>query len=226
MIRALLNTFFPRICAGCANVLTKNEDIVCTECLYRLPIIQEQRDAEELIKQQLYGRVPLSRAASLLFYRKNGLSQHLIHQLKYQGDERISTYLGNWLAGRLQNLSWPHDIDIVIPVPLHKNRKRQRGYNQVTGFGKALARNLKTSYDAHILRKSFDTHTQVFKDRFARSALSDSYFSLQNKERITHKHLLLIDDIITTGTTLETCTRSLLKGAPSKISIATMAITA
>ncbi len=223
--RAFLDTFFSENCAGCGAVLGHREQVLCTSCLHRLPLISKQLYAEYLITQALYGRVPIAHAASLMFYHKKGISQHILHQLKYRGDERVSGFLGKWLGSYLQSKTWATSIDVVIPVPLHKKRLRKRGYNQVTGFGKALAKRLQAVYREDILIKTFNSRTQVFKNRWARTELKTAFFALQNPSYLWQKHVLLVDDIITTGTTLETCSNCLLRGIPSKISIATMAIT-
>ncbi len=225
MIGTVLNTFFPRVCAGCGNSLQKSERVICVHCLHQLPLIEKQETAEELIKNHFYGRLLIEHATSLLYYQKKGLCQRIIHQLKYHKDERISKFLGEWLAGRIEKLSWPRHIDMIIPVPLHKKRKRKRGYNQVSGFGRALAASMNGTYAENILVKTFNSRTQVFKNRFSRTELKTAFFALKKPKAIHNRHLLLVDDIVTTGATLEACIRSLLKGKPAKISIATMAIT-
>lgn len=224
MLKALFNTFFPQVCAACQAVLVREEHIVCTDCLHNLPVIQSQENAEKLIKQYFYGRIPLVHAAGLLYFQKEGLSQKIIHQLKYHNDERISAFLGAWLAQKIKEQPWTKTVDLVVPVPLHKTRKQKRGYNQVTGFGKALAEKFDCVFDEQILIKVFNSRTQVFKNRFARTELEGAYFTLNNKDDLYKKHVLLVDDIITTGTTLETCAKNLMKGKPGKISIATMAV--
>lgn len=224
MLTSIFNTFFPEICAACEQVLLQNEQVVCTHCMHKLPVIANQEIAEEYIRDHFYGRIEIAHAGSLLYYQKKGLSQHLIHRLKYFGDERISAFLGNWLAQYLLETDWAKTVDVIIPVPLHKNRKRKRGFNQVSGFGQALAANLNCAYDEETLIKIVDSRTQVFKNRFARAEIKDAYFFLKDKEKIKGKHVLLVDDIITTGATLESCAENLLKGDPSKISLLTMSI--
>lgn len=225
MLGNLKDIFFPRICVTCEFGLLENEELVCTQCLHSLPIIQQQKNAEELIKKHLYGRIDISKASALMFYDKKGLAQKMIHKLKYRGEERISGFLGNWLGNILAEEKWIREVDVIIPVPLHKSRKRKRGYNQVTGFGMKMAEIFECEYTEEVLIKVVNSRTQVFKDRFARTEVQDAYFTLKNPERIAHKHILLIDDIITTGATLETCAEVLLEAQPKKISIATMAIT-
>ncbi len=226
MFKSVLNTFFPKVCVGCGEVLSRNERVVCTSCLHKLPLIGKQENAEALIQQYFYGRLPIAHAAGLLFYKKKELSQKLLHHLKYKGREEISEFLGNWLAGRLADYEWVKTIDWVIPVPLHKKRKKKRGYNQVSGFASALALHFGCQYSEDILIKTFNSRTQVFKNRFYRTELKGAYFALQHPEKIEGRHVLLVDDIITTGATLETCARSLLKAKPAKISLVTMAVNA
>lgn len=226
MLSALFNTFFPRICAGCDQVLLRDEKVICADCLHRLPVIDQQEAAERLIKTHFYGRLEITHAASLLYYRKKGAAQHLIHQLKYHGNEAVSGFLGRWLAAKLAASStWGNSIDSVVPVPLHKKRLRKRGYNQVEGFGQALARGFNCTYDDSSLKKVVNSRTQVFKSRLARTELKSENFKLMSTANIEGNHILLVDDIITTGATLETCAKNLLEGRPKKISIATMAIT-
>lgn len=221
-MRAVFDAFFPDVCAACDLVLLKNEEVICTNCLYNLPLI-DLKESEELMKSHFYGRIPVEHAASLLFYQKKGLTQHLIHKLKYRGEERISAFLGIWLGNYLKELEWANEIEVVIPVPLHKNRRRKRGYNQVTGFASHLAELINAEFSEDILIKVFNSRTQVFKDRFARTELKGAYFALRNEEQIRGKHILLVDDIITTGATLETCVNVLMQANPAKISLATMA---
>lgn len=225
MVNEAFNIFFPQTCAACDQVLPTRANVVCADCLHNLPLIEPPEFTEGLIKNQFYGRVPVDHAASLMAFHKKGLSQHLIHRLKYKGDERISAFLGEWLAAKLSEFEWPKTIDVVIPVPLHKNRKRKRGFNQVEGFGRALAKHFDLLYCDDVLIKISDTRTQVYKNRLARTELKGSYFTLKHSEKIRDKHIWLVDDIVTTGATLETCAQSLLKAKPSKISLATMAVT-
>lgn len=224
MLQQVFDIFFPDICAACELILVKNEEVICTKCLHQLPVVPQQ-EAEEIVKEMFYGRVDVAHAGVLLYYHKKGLAQHLIHRLKYGGQEKISSYFGLWLGSFLKNQEWTKSIDYIIPVPLHKNRKRKRGFNQVSGFGKKLAELTDSAFREDILIKVFNSRTQVFKDRFARTELKGAYFTLKNEKIIENKHVLLVDDIITTGSTMETCAKVLNRAGPSKISFASMAIT-
>jgi ComF family protein len=148
----------------------------------------------------------------------------MIHSLKYRGHEEIGTVLGQWHADDLNKLPITSTFDAIIPVPLHKKRLRERGYNQVTRFGQALSENLKIEYNPSILKRNVYSKTQVKKNLLNRTELIESLFEVDFTEKDHNKHFLLIDDVITTGSTLEACSRALLKIPGSKISIVCMAM--
>ena len=150
--------------------------------------------------------------------------QHLLHGLKYRGYENIGVFLGKWLGEELKNIESYKHIDVVIPVPLHKKKLRKRGYNQVEKFGKEIAQALNVPYIDKVLIKTTATKTQVFKERVARWNTNNEIFSTTNLHEIANKHVLLVDDIITTGATIEACANELIKANNVKISLATMAI--
>ncbi|WP_366523567.1 phosphoribosyltransferase family protein [uncultured Kordia sp.] len=171
-----------------------------------------------------YGRVLLENATALLHYKKNGMVQQLVHQLKYKGQQEIGTVFGNLLGNDLKNETSYQSITHVIPVPLHKKRFQKRGYNQVTTFGKQLATHLQANYVDDVLVKVSNNKTQAFKKRAARWMTTQHSFEIENAEKLEHAHILLVDDIITTGATLEACANALKKIPNIKISIATMSI--
>lgn len=148
----------------------------------------------------------------------------LLHNLKYKGFEEIGLFLGNWLGYELKEMEPYSNIDLVIPVPLHKNKLRKRGYNQVTLFAKQLAKHLNAEFINDVLIKTTNTSSQVNKNRISRWFSNAEIFQAINTHKIANKHVLLVDDIITTGATLEACSNILLNTKNVKISIATMAI--
>ncbi|MDC8002639.1 phosphoribosyltransferase family protein [Aureisphaera galaxeae] len=170
-----------------------------------------------------YGRFPLVEATALFRFQKNGITQEILHNLKYRGQEKISPFFGEWLGSELQTIESYGDIDMVIPVPIHRQKRRKRGYNQVTGFGMEIAKALEVPFSEKVLLKTSKTNSQVFKKRITRFG-TDEIFTVPNADPLRNKHILLVDDIITTGATLESCATQLLKDSGAKISIATIAI--
>ncbi|MDR6299599.1 ComF family protein [Mesonia maritima] len=225
MLTDLFNLFFPKTCAVCRENLISEEAVICTSCLHQLPLTNYHLYNENTVKKVFYGRVSVVNATSFLYFYKNSITQTLIHALKYKGVEEISAFLGSWYVEKLNETSWVTDIDAIVPVPLHKKRLRKRGYNQVEGFGKALATHFSLPYTNDVLIKTSATRTQVFKSRLARSNIQTHNFALKNKQKLAGKHILLVDDIVTTGATLETCANLLTEIPDVKISFATMAIT-
>lgn len=224
MIKNLINIFFPQVCYACNNFLSDNEKYVCTSCRHELPVTNYHFDNKEAVKKVLYGRVKIEHATALLRFEKKGIVQQLLHKLKYKGYEDIGLFLGEWLGTALKETGDYNDIDIVIPVPLHKRKLRKRGYNQVEKFAKSIAETLEVTYSDQALQKSTSTATQVFKKRIARWIDKDEVFTLVDASLIENKHILLCDDIITTGATIEACANELLKAPNVKISVVTMAI--
>jgi ComF family protein len=171
-----------------------------------------------------YGRVSIENATALLHYKKQGMIQQLLHQLKYKGRQEVGEILGNMLGKELEKVPAYSNISHIIPVPLHKNRFRKRGYNQVTTFAQQLAKHLEANYTDSVLVKVTNTKTQAFKNRMTRWLTSQQSFQVTDTSTLAGKHVLLVDDIITTGATLEACSLALQNIPNIKISIATMSI--
>lgn len=224
MYHTILNLFFPKVCYACSNILTDNEHHICTNCRHNLPVTNYHFENNNTVEKVFYGRIRIENATALLKFQKKGIVQQLLHNLKYRGHETISTILGEWLGSELKTIEAFNIIDVVIPVPLHKNKLRKRGYNQVAKFGVEIAKALNADYIDNVLIKTTATKTQVFKNRMARWNNSNEVFTVTNTNRIEGKHILLVDDIITTGATMEACVNMLNKAEDVKISIATMAI--
>lgn len=225
ILKDLFNLFYPKLCANCNQQLTKNENAICTFCRHDLPLTNFTNYTENKITKTFYGRVDIKKATALLFYRKTGITKKLIHELKYKGNEDIGVFFGNWLGELLKENNEFSDIDIIVPVPLHPKKRRLRGYNQVSKFGERLSYYLEKPLVETILLRTSTSKTQTFKARFERFNNNDTKFQLTNFTILKNKHVLLIDDVITTGATLEACAKELLKTEGIKISILTMAYT-
>lgn len=221
----ILGVFYPTICLSCNVVLTNQEEILCTQCLYDLPLTNFIQTNNTTVEKIFYGRIKIEQAIALLFYHKGGITQKLIHQLKYKGHEEIGVFIGDWLGNEIQKYHFFNDVDFIIPVPLHKNRLKKRGYNQVSKFGKRLEFHMNTPFVEDVLIRTTNSETQTKKTRFDRWKNVNELFFLSDCELFKNKHILLIDDIITTGATIESCVNELLKAKNIKISIAVMAFT-
>lgn len=227
MYKYLINLLFPELCVGCKNVLVTNETFLCVKCLHSVPCTNLHKIEGAMIKDLFYGAVYLDQATALFYFHKDGVVQKLIHQLKYKGQEEISNYLGDWLGEDLMNCKSYREIDVVIPVPLHIKKLKSRGYNQVEGFGKAIANKLNAIFMDDVLVRDKNTHTQTKKTRWKRWKNVDTIFMLNktNIDSLEGKHILLVDDIITTGSTIKACASELLKISGIKLSVAVMAYT-
>ena len=219
----MLNLLFPKTCNACKSRLSKQEKVICVVCRHRLPMASHHKTGSTAMKDIFYGRFALEQATALLQFQKKGITQELLHNLKYRGKQEVSSFFGSWLGNELAEINAYKNVDLVIPVPLHKQKLKKRGYNQVAGFGKEIAKALQVPYRDDILVKISKTGSQVFKERFTRFN-SEEIFSLQKAEDLNSKHILLVDDIITTGATLENCALQLLHNTKAKISLATIAI--
>ena len=224
VINYLINLFFPKVCAGCHILLMTNEAVICTHCRHEMPLTQYHLDTKNEAVKKFYGKIEIQHASAFLYFNKKGMVQELIHNLKYKGHEEIGNLLGDWYVEDLKELNLEIPFDVVIPVPLHKRKFKERGYNQVSTFGKALSKGLKISYDDAILFRKKYSKTQSKKNLLGRSENIENIFDVKFSEANHNKHFLLVDDVLTTGATLEACSRALLKIPGAKISIVCMAM--
>jgi ComF family protein len=191
-----------------------------------LPITNFTANKANEVEISFYGRVPVLSATSLLFYNRRGNVQKLIHQLKYKNQQQIGSFLGNWLGEEMFLSGRFKAIDFIVPVPLHPRKIKKRGYNQVTTFGASLSEKLMVPYVENKLISVSKSNTQTLKSRLERSVNVEEKFQLADHDFFKNKHVLLIDDVITTGATLEACCIALMRSDNVTISIATMAFTA
>jgi len=224
MFKNIINLFFPPVCAGCHSFLISNENVICTQCRHNIPLTNHHLNPENEAFKKFYGRIPVEYTSALLYFHKKGIVQELIHNLKYKGQEQIGTVLGEWYAEDLKNATILQSVDEIIPVPLHKRKLRERGYNQVTNFGLSLSNGLNIQYNPSLLVRNIYSKTQSKKNLLNRSDGIDTIFDVAFTEKDHNKHFLLIDDVITTGSTLEACSHALLKIPGAKISIVCMAM--
>ena len=191
--------------------------------MHELPVACHHREDRLEMASIFYGRLAVENATALMHFQKRGLSQKLLHSLKYRGQEAIGTFLGNWLGQELSNHPKYKTVDLVIPVPIHPKKRRRRGYNQVTAFGMEIATHLNASFREDIILKTRQSLSQTFKTRLKRTNTDNPFFT-RTPEALSRTHILIVDDVITTGNTLEQCALQVQLYSPAKISFATMAI--
>jgi len=221
---SLINLLFPKVCSGCKDFLLEFENVICTHCRHEIPLTNFHLNPENEGYQKFYGRIPVEFVSSFVYFHKKGIVQEMIHGLKYRGREEVGQILGNWYAEDLKKLAVMETVDFIIPVPLHKKRLRQRGYNQVTTFGKALSEQLEIEYNETILVRKTYLKTQSKKNLLERMAGGKTIFDVEFNECAHNKHFLIVDDVLTTGATLENCSRAIMKIPGAKVSIVTMAM--
>lgn len=225
IVKHLFNLFYPSTCICCEQNLLDQEEIICIECRADLPFAENGDFISNPLTLIFEGRVLIEKGASFLYYHPSGKVKKLIHELKYKNNQEVGEFLGKWFGERLLKSTKFKDIDFILPVPLHIKKQQKRGYNQLTKFGDSLSTVLHTKYLENVLIRSSTSKTQTFKNRVERFKNLMTNFSITDTTFLKNKHVLLIDDVVTTGATLEACCKELLKTENIKISIATIALT-
>lgn len=219
----LISLFYPRLCAGCNTSLVKGEEVLCLKCLADLPRTNYHFYPENPVFQIFTGRVNITLATSFCRFDKGGRLQHILHQLKYNGNCEVGFKMGILFGYDLIQNSFYQDIDAIIPVPLHPKKEKKRGYNQSAEICKGLTESMNRPVIQGNLVREVHTASQTRKGRFERWENVSGIFDVKNKALFTGKHLLLVDDVVTTGATLEACCEPLLKIPGVRVSIATLA---
>lgn len=220
----LLNLVYPNLCLICGESLVRGEEMICLTCLHNIPKTNYHLEVDNTVEKRFWGKVPIHRATSFFFFYKGSPFQKLLHELKYRGNKEIGFVAGKYAAIDLLESEDFRNIDVIIPVPLHPKKFHKRGYNQSEWIAKGLAKILEKPVDTtHLIRIKENT-TQTKKSVFERYTNTANIFSLTDLTVFRHKHVLLIDDVLTTGSTLEACMQTLLETDYIKISVFTLAI--
>lgn len=214
---------FPELCNACGKHLYYGEKEICIKCLRDLPFTHFHLNSENLVAKQLWGRLPNTNAMAMLYFRKGTKVQNLMHSLKYKGKTEVGIKLGNLLGEKLAASNDYKNIDLIVPVPLHYSKERLRGYNQSETIANGIAESLNVLVSNKHLIRAKSTETQTKKARYTRYENMQSVFNVKNEEELKYLHILLVDDVITTGATLEACGNALLNIGVKKLSIAAVA---
>ena len=225
-LHELLQLIFPDVCCHCGEPLVGDERHLCTRCMAQIPWAHHAFSPGNEVEQRLAGRIPLKAGAALLLFRQGNLAQTIVHQIKYEGNLAMAQQYGRLLGAELQSSGRFSNIDCHVPVPLHRRRKRQRGYNQSELLCDAMAEVMHLPVVAGNLYRRRYTDTQTHKNRQARMDNMKEVFAVRHPEHFEDKHILLVDDIITTGATTENCYHALRTVPNLQISIAALAVTA
>lgn len=221
---SILHVVFPHICDGCGSDLLNIESRLCIRCLASLPETNFERHTSNPVEKLFWGRMPIINAAAQFYFTKESLMQHLIHQFKYKGNKELALQLGRLMANAIRSSGRFNNIDALIPLPLFPSKEKKRGYNQATILCDGMAEILNIPVLTNVITRPQHTETQTKKGRIERWKNIEGKFELVNLPGIMNKHLLLVDDIVTTGATLEACGNELLSAENVKLSIATLCI--
>lgn len=225
-IDSLLHLFFPHVCTGCGSDVLDSKHQLCLHCLSQLPVTNFFEQKDNPVEKHFYGRLAIRNAAAGYFFTKDSMLQNLIHSLKYKGNKDIGVYLGKLMAKSLIASEHYNEIDALVPLPLNPRREKKRGYNQATAICHGIATEWnKPVLDKAIIRTVY-TDTQTKKDRINRWKNMDGVFAIKDSYSIQNKHILLVDDVVTTGSSLEACGSEMLKVPGVTLSLATLACTA
>lgn len=220
-----VSLFFPRYCAGCEESLAKGEELICTGCILEMPRSNYHLDIENPFYQKIKGRMPVKYVMSFLKFVKSGRVQHILHSLKYKNKPELGRMLGRIYGHELMQSGYENQFDVIIPIPLHQKKKQRRGYNQSEEFGLGLSESLIIPCSDNYLQRLHMTSTQTRKTRLKRWENVKEVFAVVNTEAIKDKRILLVDDVVTTGATLEAAGQVLLRAGCAELSIGSIAAT-
>ena len=219
----LLSLFYPRLCAGCGDALQQNEQHLCLHCMLHLPETNFHKEQDNPLTNIFAGRVRVREVASLMYYKKGNNVQHILHALKYNGQKELGAFLGEYYGKLLIQEPRFQDIDCILPIPLHPKKQRKRGYNQSEWIAKGLSEGMGKPYRTDILTRAQFTETQTRKSRFNRWENVKEVFVAQGDKSVEGKHLLVCDDVLTTGATMEAAIQQLQTIPDVKVSVVTLA---
>ena len=223
MLRSFLNLIYPTLCASCGKALHRNEKAICVNCLGDIPRTEYYMDKDNVVAKLFWGKVKLEFGLSSFVFVKKGKIQKLMHELKYRGNTEVGEVLGIELGKEIKKLEGVTQVDFVVPVPLHPKKLKLRGYNQSDFIANGVAKVLGCEVGSDILLRNHFTESQTKKSKYERWENVGSVFQINRKDEIKNKHILIVDDVVTTGSTIEACCIALKEIEGVKLSVATLA---
>lgn len=223
LFKNLLDIIYPQTCLTCKVVLENPQMPICLACQYGLPFTNQHLNNENSVSQKFWGRIPLKSAFSYLYFIKNGKVQIMLHELKYKGNQEIGEFLGQLFGGELLRAGLATNYDLIIPIPLHPSKLHKRGYNQVDCIAKGMSKTMKVLWQEDALLRVRANVSQTTQDRIGRLQNSKQLFEVKDSSMIKNKNILLLDDIITTGATIESAAEELFKANCKSLTVAAIA---
>ncbi|MBI2283000.1 MAG: ComF family protein [Bacteroidetes bacterium] len=224
-LSSLLHLFYPHNCEGCGSALVSDVQFLCTRCIHRLPVTGFFNKAGNPVEKTFYGRLPVNHAAAVYYFTKASLLQHLLVQLKYKNNREAGYFLGRMLGHALANAERFAGVEVMIPLPLNPQKEFIRGYNQSALLCEGIREIWKKPVLINAVTRVRFTETQTHRNRLSRWQNMENVFAVTQPESLTHKHILLVDDVITTGATLEACGSSILEIPGTQLSVAAVGYT-
>ncbi|MGQ9620219.1 MAG: ComF family protein [Bacteroidales bacterium] len=218
-----LSLLFPRICYGCGEHLLRNENLLCTTCYISIPRTDFHLREDNSVAQLFWGRCRVEKSAAFSYYTKGSRIRKIIHALKYRGVKELGNIMGRIYAGQLKDSGFFQGIDVIVPVPLHPSKQKKRGYNQSECICEGISEVTGLPTDTSTLRRISFSGTQTNRSRYDRWLNVEGIFGINDYETLRGKHILLVDDVITTGSTVESCVNELLKIENVKVSVIAIA---
>src|SRR5688572_419046 len=218
---SFVQLLFPHVCSGCGSDILNKESMLCMRCIDAMPETNFELHAGNPVEKKFWGRLQLEQATAQYYFTRESLIQHLMHQFKYKGNREVGIQLGKMMGESLKN-SNRFPIDALVPLPLFPAKEKRRGYNQANVLCEGMAESLQAPVLKDVIIRSQHTDTQTQKGRIERWQNMEGKFVLAKPGAIKSKNVLLVDDVVTTGATLEACGIELLKGENVRLSIATL----